>query len=209
MGTSRALGKQTDLVIEGFPRSGNTFLVTALEHANPTLTLKSHVHFPAQVAAAVSAGLPTVVCLRRPEDSIASLVVAFPHIRIGAALREYRHHHAEMLKYADSIIVAPFELITHNTAEIVQAVNARWGLGLEPFSHSEADTSEVFARIDARNRRDHKREASERLFARPSALRRADQAWILGQLSTPRYRARLERAQQAYDALAQTSSLMP
>lgn len=200
-GTSRALSADTDLVVEGYPRSGNTFAVTALEFANPDVVIKSHVHFPAQVRAAVHRSLPTMICIRQPIDSVASLLIAFPHIRIGAALREYIHHHEEMLDVADQVLIAPFDEITTDLAPITAELNERWGLQLKPFSHSAADTEAVFDRIDERNRLDHGKEASERLFARPSATRQGEKQWILYQLGSPRFAKRLARAEAIYAEL--------
>ena len=200
-GLSRTLTPDTDLVVEGYPRSGNTFAVTALEFANPDAVIKSHAHFPAQVRAAVARNLPTMICVRRPVDSVASLLIAFPHIRISAALREYIHHHREMLKVADDVLVVPFETITSDLTSVIDEIEARWGLRLQPFSHSASDTEDVFRRIDERNRLDHGKEASERLYARPSNTRHEEKAWVLHQLATPRFAQRLAEAETTYREL--------
>ena len=44
-GTSRRITAATDVVVEGYPRSGNTFAAAALRHVGgPDLTVASHVH---------------------------------------------------------------------------------------------------------------------------------------------------------------------
>lgn len=58
----------TELVIEGFERSGNTFAVVAFETAQPRpVKTAHHLHAAAQVVSAVRMGVPTLLLIRPPE----------------------------------------------------------------------------------------------------------------------------------------------
>src|SRR5205814_3293356 len=61
---------ETEVVIEGFPRSGNTFAVAAFHYAQRPRDVKiaHHAHVPAQLLSAVRLGLPAVVLVRDPEE---------------------------------------------------------------------------------------------------------------------------------------------
>ena len=68
----------TDLVIEGFPRSGNTFAVAAFVLSQPRpVRIAHHHHVPAQVIYAVKRGIPVLVVVRKPDDAVLSLVMGF------------------------------------------------------------------------------------------------------------------------------------
>jgi hypothetical protein len=70
-GISRQITEHTDLVVEGFPRSGNTFMVTALQQVTDhRLRIASHVHHPAQVKLAYLRNVPTVLVVREPLDTL-------------------------------------------------------------------------------------------------------------------------------------------
>lgn len=68
----RLADEKTDLAIEGFPRSGNTFSRYLFEAAFPNANLASHVHAVAALKAALRHKKPVVLLLREPIDCIAS-----------------------------------------------------------------------------------------------------------------------------------------
>ncbi|MBU2677838.1 MAG: hypothetical protein KJP16_12225, partial [Gammaproteobacteria bacterium] len=86
----------TDIVIEGFPRSGNTFAVVAFRQAqsNPGgLAIAHHLHVPAQIGLAVRYGIPAMVLVRQPDAAIPSLVVRESQVSIDRALKKYIDFH--------------------------------------------------------------------------------------------------------------------
>ncbi len=64
-----------DLIIEGYPRSANTFVVTAVEMTNPDLRIAHHHHDSRWLAAGRKAGVPTLALIREPLDAVASFLV--------------------------------------------------------------------------------------------------------------------------------------
>lgn len=129
LGASRRIERTTRLVVEGFPRSGNTYASVALRHAldldRPGL-LASHVHTPSQVKLAVRRGLPTVLVVREPAEAVASLLVAAPHVRPAAAMREWVHHHRVLLGVRDRIVVTTLAEVTNDLAGLVDRINQRF-----------------------------------------------------------------------------------
>ena len=88
MGTEKRITRDTDIVVEGFPRSGNTFAVFALRDASDgRLSVASHVHHPSQVKLAVRKGLPTLLVIREPVACLASYLIAGPHGRRSRSSR--------------------------------------------------------------------------------------------------------------------------
>ncbi len=64
--------KNTDFVIEGFPRSANTFIYSAFFTSNKELNIAHHVHHPSQITLAVKKNIPAIVLIRSPKDAITS-----------------------------------------------------------------------------------------------------------------------------------------
>ena len=68
--------RDSALVIEGFPRSGNTFSVAAFQIANgPQPHLGRHLHGAPHLLRAKRLGIPAVALVRAPEDAVPSYLV--------------------------------------------------------------------------------------------------------------------------------------
>src|SRR5262249_51694754 len=62
---------ETEVVIDGFPRSGNTFAVAAFHFAQLPRDVKiaHHVHLPAQLLSALRLRLPPPLLVRHPHEA--------------------------------------------------------------------------------------------------------------------------------------------
>lgn len=68
---SLLVNEDTDIVIEGYPRSANTFAVAAFEIAQGKPSkIARHTHAIAQLKRAAALKLPTLVIIREPEQAI-------------------------------------------------------------------------------------------------------------------------------------------
>ena len=81
-GPDMSFNDRTEIVIEGFPRSANSFAVNAfvLAQGRP-VHVAHHVHAAAQVLAAGRAGVPAILLIREPTDAIVSYLLWQPHLR--------------------------------------------------------------------------------------------------------------------------------
>ena len=198
-GTTRRIEADTELVVEGFPRSGNTFTSFALKHANPSLRMVSHVHHPSQVKLAVARGVPTVVVVREPIATLASYLIAGPHGRTGAVLREYISYHHELLSVASNVLVVDFDEITSDMGEVSRMITERFGLELKPFDHQPDQVEAVYRAIERHH--DELHGINEGLMARPSTVRRGLNAQHRLDLQGPEHRAELDRARRLHKLL--------
>lgn len=200
-GTVRKLTCATQLVIEGMPRSGNTFAFFAIKHAERQdgreIALSSHVHTPSAVKAAVAAGYPTMVVIRKPLDAIVSLLIAVPHVRFDEAIGEWIHHHRELLPYRDHFEAVTFDEVTTALGTATKRLNERFGTSFARYESTPENDKVVFAAIEHNHSVLHG--GTENVVPRPSELRRAEKEWLLDQLSAPGYQPALREADQLYD----------
>lgn len=118
----------TDLVIEGFPRSANSFLETALRITlKPPFSLAHHTHARSQVESAVSRGIPCLVLVRNPIDAIVSYLeenekLSSPNV----LLREYVIFYRKISKHDGNVKFISFESVVGNCEKVVQDI-ALWG----------------------------------------------------------------------------------
>ena len=199
-GRSRAITADTDVVVEGFPRCGNTFAAAALQLCAPSsdISIVSRVHVPAQVKKAVRHGIPTVLVIRDPAEAVASLALAAPHVTLEHGLREFVHHYEQLWPYRESVVVAPFDDVTADFGSVVRELNEKFGTSFHPFVHSEETERAAFALMEERNGSAHHGAIRARYDTRPSAERTAAKQSLLAKLRSDRMYPLLERAEGVY-----------
>jgi len=147
------LRPETEVVIEAYPRSANTFSAVAFQISQPRpVRLAHHLHAPAQVVAAARRGLPILLPVRHPRDCAISIAIRSPHVSMAEALDAYRRFHEAILPYRDACQVALFEDVTTDFGRVVEALNAKFGTGYVPFAHTAANVERVYALIEERAR---------------------------------------------------------
>jgi hypothetical protein len=187
------ISRQTELVIEGYPRSGNTFAVAAVQFAQGRpMAIARHTHAPAQVMEATRRRLPTIVLLRDPRDAGLSLVIRERHVSPALALRRYLRFYGRLAPFSNRFIVATFAQVTTDLGAVIERVNSRWGLQLTPFHHTPANRAAVFEIMEDMERRTTGGILSETRVARPSAARDSLKHEFAHAFDRPAYRSLLD-----------------
>jgi len=122
----------TDIVIEGYPRSGNSLAFASLLAAqSASITIAHHTHAPANVIAGVEAGIPVLVLIRAPEDAVIGLVLIKPDLTVVQAMRGYRRFYEPILPYRDRIVVSRSEDVDDGSEALIERINQRFGTSFD------------------------------------------------------------------------------
>jgi hypothetical protein len=154
IGAGEPFGGDTGFVMEGFPRSGNTFSSAAfgISKTSEWPHVAHHRHAPAQVIAAARRGIPALVLVRKPEEAILSFIIQQPHVTIRQALRAYARFYRPLLAYQDRFVVATFDEVMSDFGAVTRKVNDRFGTGFDVFEHSEENVRTCLDMIEEENR---------------------------------------------------------
>jgi hypothetical protein len=194
------VNRTTQLVIEGFPRSGNTFAVVAFEQAQGrSVRIAHHLHRPAQVVQAARWRIPTLVLIRKPTDAVISLVIRDPRVSICQALKHYISFYEKVIGYRDAFVVGLFEEVTQDYGAVLERVNAKFGTRFTPFDHSEDNVNGVFGRIEERHRARRDSRLDEKQIARPSAVKAGLKDALNKELEAPEAKKLTARAEAIYE----------
>lgn len=189
-----AFSGHTDIVIEGFPRSGNTFAVVAFQLAQVRpVHIAHHLHVPSQVLKAVRAGTPSIVLIRPPRDAVASLLVREPGIMPDSALRAYVSFYTKLMPVRRQVVCCTFDELTSNYSKIVSSVNDRFGCSFGLPEDTATYRQSVFTEIERISER--LGDDEELRISRPSEMRKAASTKIKAGLTNE---PMLNRAEKAY-----------
>ena len=197
-----------DVWIEGYPRSANTFAVSAFELANPGVRVRSHRHIPTFVLEALAADKPGFLLMRRPAEAAISWAI-FWNERLDRCLDYYVDFHAVLRPHASRLLLAPFETVTTQFDRVIVDLNARFGTAYLSRPHDETTIAECFARIEDKGRC-RVDGLNERRVCRPSPQRVPLQAELRQVLanSAPLQR-KLARANDLYEYFLRQGTVAP
>jgi hypothetical protein len=202
----RLVNRKTQLVIEGYPRSGNTFAVVAFQQAQrESIRIAHHLHAPAQVIRAAQLQIPTIVLVREPAETILSQMVRKPRISAPLALKSYITFYETVAAYRNAYVVGNFREVTHEYGLIIQRVNTKFGTDFSPFRHTDANLKEVFATVEHLNRV-HDRGLENRV-SRPSATKDRLKYEVKSMLETKEATSLLASAEAIYHDFASQAKI--
>jgi hypothetical protein len=194
---------RTEIVIEGYPRSANSFAVAAFDMPQPRpLRIAHHTHAPAQIVEGCHLGIPTLVLLRDPGDAALNTCIYHPELTLRQALRAYVAFHRTIRPYRDRFVVGPFDEVTADFGATMRRVNARCGTSFVPFEHTDENVRRCFEAMDSYwTEQVGRGETFERVVGRPSAWRDEQRARMRDALEDPRLATLRAEARRHYDQL--------
>lgn len=197
------VNKDTQIVIEGFPRSGNTFSVVALECSqDKAVNIAHHLHAASQIIWAVNNGIPSVVLIRSPAEAVASFLIREPDLTIKLALLDYIRFYKAVLPYKQKLAIVKFDQVITNYADSIKMINDKFDTSFNLFDHSDENVEKVFDLLQTYSIKDSaKNVLEENKVARPSSDRKALANILNEKIHSGEYSKLLSQANEVYSAL--------
>lgn len=189
----------TRLVIDGYPRSGNSYARAAFEYANADIPISTHRHSPRSIEAGIRRGIPVIVLIRQPRQAIVSALQYEPTPRPDWAIDLYRWFYQGILPLTADALIATFEEVTGDFGHVIRNCNARFGSDFVPYHRTDDSEKTVSDMIDEAARKEFSDDLLPRVTARPSAVRRSVDE-VLADLDE-RLMERLDHLDSLYDAV--------
>jgi hypothetical protein len=166
------INSDTELVIDGYFRSANTFSVHAFQLSQEKpVRLAHHLHAPAQLITAARRGIPALLLLRNPDGAIISELL-YDNVALPDALDAYTRFYTCLLPYLESFVVGEFEQVTHDYGTVIRRLNARFGMNFNEFNHTDDAVRECFELMNYRGTMSETVFAFESGIVSPGELRR-------------------------------------
>jgi hypothetical protein len=163
----------TDILIEGFPRSAQSFAVAAFHLAQGReVAVAQHTHAPGHVLAALRLGVPSLVLVRAPEEAVLEFAIARSTLTLRQTLRGWVRFYQPLLPHRGRFVIGSFDDVTTDFGAVIRRVNDRFGTAFKEFDHTEENVRECFRQMEAYWRRVLGSDRSvERYVGRPSEER--------------------------------------
>ncbi len=162
------LRHDTEIVIEGFPRSGNTFAVAAFRRAQQRpVHLAHHLHAPGHVIVALRRGVPTLVVIRHPDEAVPEFSVSKPNLSVRAILRGYIRFYEPLLPHRWGFVTASFEDVLSDFTSVIRRINERFGTAFDEFEATQSNLDAVHTDVE--------RDYEERKGSAPPLLQAKDE----------------------------------
>lgn len=195
-------------VIEGFPRSANTFATYAfLQSQGADTRFGNHFHTPAQFHLARKYRIPALLVIRHPRDACLSFMVFTHSDDAGDALRRYIAFHEPLRAIRDAFLVAPFAEVTTDFGQVLRRANEKFSTAFKPFEHTEENVRRVREAIESDRARRWQASAGgadPMTHTLPSEAKARRKAEIENAYDAPAMAALARRAEQLFAELTQS-----
>lgn len=122
------VGRNTELLVEGAPGSGNSFVFHAIEEAHPNLNIAGHLHLSAQVKVAAELHIPTLVLYRHPIDSVVSICSREPSPDcLRRRLYDYTNFYRNVISLKSSYLLVHFNEAVSDLPAVIESLNQKFG----------------------------------------------------------------------------------
>ena len=151
VGGALRVSDSTELVIDGFQGSANSFATSAFNSIQPSsVQVCHHLHAPVQVIQAVKLKKPVIITVRDPREAVLSLVSRWEYLSVSQGLKGYIRYYRALLPHKEALVVSTFKQTTEEFGKVVHEVNKRWGTDFVEFS---GEPSEILALRDMSERK--------------------------------------------------------
>ena len=153
-GASRALNPQTNIVIDAFPRSGNSFATVAFQTAQTkTVAVAHHFHAAASILYAAQRSIPALTFIRNPDDACVSFALFRRTSDLRSVYEEYSTFYELILPVRKKLVVARFETVIRDFGGVVNKVNEVYSTDFTPFVHTPENAASIEAILAKRTTR--------------------------------------------------------
>lgn len=149
------LTETTQVLVDSYPRSANSFFEAAFTRAHGgRLEVAHHSHAAGQVLMGVKRGLPAIVLLREPRGAIASFYEMndgdYP---IELCTREYVVFYTALRSVIDRLVVVETATLENRFFALMTLLRDRYGLNVEPYEITPRVRAELMRDVDETGRR--------------------------------------------------------
>lgn len=157
---NQIVGPDSDIVIEGYPRSANSFAIRAFMLSNGMdAAIATHLHVYTHIVLGIHYKIPTMCLIRHPKDCVLSYAALKSRMapieefkekyNMLWLIKEYIYFYKNLKRYEGQFLMATFKEVTSDFGAVIKSLNDFSGSDFVPFEHNEENVEAVFNFHDA------------------------------------------------------------
>lgn len=128
----RVINNDTQLVLDGFQGSANSFGTAAFRNSQTKpVKIAHHMHSPAQIIQAIDKNIPVLLFIREPVGAVISLTSRWTYISVNSGLKSYINFYNKLASYQSHYVVSTFEQTTNCFYTVVQNLNYKFNTNFD------------------------------------------------------------------------------
>tara|TARA_B100001057_G_scaffold161708_1_gene162359 strand:- start:25341 stop:26078 length:738 start_codon:yes stop_codon:yes gene_type:complete len=132
-----SITKKTNILIEGFGRSGSSFTADSFKIANDNnIQLAWNQKSPSAIYEAIKWNIPTLVLIRDPKSVVISYKVMNPKLSIKLLLEEYIKYYSCIWRYRNHYLVCTNDYVWNDFNQLIKIMNNKFNINLNSISNS-------------------------------------------------------------------------
>lgn len=143
----KMVNSNTQMCVDGFPHSGNTFFTRLISHWNQNLILARHLHVPYQIVSAIKKCIPTFVLIRHPLGALTSILHRYPDLHFKTACWHYYYFYSSLINWKNKLIIVEFEKMIKDPVPFFINANEKFGCDLFFESYSREVEESIIHKI--------------------------------------------------------------
>ncbi|WP_421764128.1 hypothetical protein [Ekhidna sp.] len=197
--------RNTNLVVEGFPRCANSYTVHLIEyllkkHNISDFKIGHHLHSIAQIKRAKKHNIPCVILIRDPTQAIASYLIRSNMSSVNQLLKEYLHFYTKISEINFQFVLVDFNEVISDINILINRVNLRFNLDLPLFI--ERDKDEVINYMTRVSEEKYSNNRSK--YSVPNREKEIEKKLVLKQINDSEKNNLLREASELYNELKLT-----
>ncbi len=161
-GSSQLVREDTDIVIEGYPCSANSFVCSFVKaRQGKSIKIADHLHLPINIRFGVQLKKPVLVLVREPKATVISFVAkqiywsrkrrefywlsdADMIRRLRFGIRYYIRFYSKVNRIGKGFLIASFEYVIQDFSKVLCAINNYFKMDLDARALNKAEQARIF-----------------------------------------------------------------
>lgn len=123
----RVVSNDTQLVLDGFQGSANSFGTAAFQNSQTKpVKIAHHMHSPAQIIQAIEKNIPVLLFIREPKGAVISLASRWSYISVNSGLKSYINFYTKLEFYQSHYVVSTFDQTTNCFDTVIEKLNRKF-----------------------------------------------------------------------------------
>jgi len=168
LSTEKYTNSSTDITIDGFQRSANTFAYVGFSILNKNIKIAHHSHVPSQIIFSVKKNIHVLLLIRDPIDAIVSFYIFLnEEVPFKTIINSWKNFYLPLIVYKKKIYVSDFQDTIDNLELTIDNINLFYNTNYKSKFNGKNFKEEIFKIVKKSHKNKFKKNLNNNSLAIP------------------------------------------